>query len=350
MDGGARRWGRAVSSLLPPSKLRRGTYDGPARPETAPGHGSHDGGTAREPTRRDHGSVAGRDAVTQAEEAGRGGARQQDGADGMGAGYEKGDLPGSGRRLSGRRKERSKRKEAAGRRGRRCALGGATSRLPSLFSGKSGKRFAGPPSPRGGFGEIGPGRRYTRLGHANPMLSKRLVRLPASLSGLPALAHGRDLQARLAGLRLPGPPAPGVPTSGGRFLRTHAHSPASTPRQRGLSYRVPSEAPPAGAGGLSTACMGWQVTLPCAESGVAHRFEPLRAADSRWRDQCRFLDLLAEPPGRRGDGFGARISLVVGCGDVRRESIREVLKGRGRRVARSGCAECRTWCRPCGRR
>ena len=69
-----------------------------------------------------------------------------------------------------------------------CPTAGG-SRLLSLFSGKSGKRFAGPPTPRGGFGKTGPGRRYTRLGHDNPMLSKRLGRLPASLPGLPALAR-----------------------------------------------------------------------------------------------------------------------------------------------------------------
>ena len=36
--------------------------DGPARSQAAPGHGSHDRCSARELARRDHGSVAGRDA------------------------------------------------------------------------------------------------------------------------------------------------------------------------------------------------------------------------------------------------------------------------------------------------
>ena len=85
--------------------------DGPARPETTPGHGSHGGYSAREPTQRDHGSVAGRDAGVQAEEGGRGGARQQDGAEGLGAGHEKGGLPGSRCRLSGQRKEKGERRE-----------------------------------------------------------------------------------------------------------------------------------------------------------------------------------------------------------------------------------------------
>ena len=86
--------------------------DGPARPETPLGHGSHGGRPARGPARRDHGSVAGRDVGTQAEDAGRGGARQQDGADGLGADHEKGDLPGSRCRLTGRRKERSERQRS----------------------------------------------------------------------------------------------------------------------------------------------------------------------------------------------------------------------------------------------
>ena len=87
--------------------------------------------------------------------------------------------------------------------------GGATSRLLSLFSGKSGKRFAVPPTPRGGFGEIGPGRRYTRLGHGNPMLSKRLGRLPASLPGLPALARTvATSDTQTLGIHHPGPRLP----------------------------------------------------------------------------------------------------------------------------------------------
>ena len=80
--------------------------DGSARPEAAPVRGGHGGRPPRGPPRRVHGSVAGRDAGAQAEEGGRGGARQQDGAEGLGAGHEKGGLPGSRCRLSGRRKER----------------------------------------------------------------------------------------------------------------------------------------------------------------------------------------------------------------------------------------------------
>ena len=49
----------------------------------------------------DHGSVAGRDVGAQAEESGGGSARQQDGATGLGAGNEEGDLPASRCRLSG---------------------------------------------------------------------------------------------------------------------------------------------------------------------------------------------------------------------------------------------------------
>ena len=85
--------------------------DGPERPEAPPVHGSYGGGPARDPGRREHGSVAGRDAGAQAEEGGRGGARQPDGAEGLGAGHEKGSLPGSRCGLSGRRKEGIERRE-----------------------------------------------------------------------------------------------------------------------------------------------------------------------------------------------------------------------------------------------
>ncbi len=47
------------------------------------------------------------------EEGGRGGPRQPDGAEGLGAGHKEGDLPGSRCRLSGRRKERNESKGAA---------------------------------------------------------------------------------------------------------------------------------------------------------------------------------------------------------------------------------------------
>ena len=76
--------------------------DGPARSQTALDHGSHGGRPKRDSTRRDHGSVAGQDGGTQAEDAGRGGPRQQDGAEGLGAGQEKGGLSGSQCRLTGR--------------------------------------------------------------------------------------------------------------------------------------------------------------------------------------------------------------------------------------------------------
>ena len=69
--------------------------------------------------RRDHGSVAGQDGGTQAEDAGRGGARQQDGTDGLGADHEKGDLSASHCRLTSQREERSKSREAAGHVGSR---------------------------------------------------------------------------------------------------------------------------------------------------------------------------------------------------------------------------------------
>ena len=97
--------------------------DGPAGSQTPPGHGSHGGRPARGPARRDHGSVAGRDVGTQAcEEGGRGGARQQDGTDSLGADHEKGDLPGSHCRLTGQRKaEGRKERDAAGRWGEQDA-------------------------------------------------------------------------------------------------------------------------------------------------------------------------------------------------------------------------------------
>ena len=107
-----------------PFRGSRPPLEGPARSQAALGHGSHDRCSAREPARRDHGSVAGRDAGTQAEDAGRGGARQQDGTEGLGTGNEKGDLPGSRCRLSWRRKERSESKEAARRCGQQDARNG----------------------------------------------------------------------------------------------------------------------------------------------------------------------------------------------------------------------------------
>ena len=68
---------------------------------------------AREPRRREYGPVAGRDAGTQAEEGSRGGPRQPDGAEGLGAGHTERDLPGSPCRLSGRRKEGNESRGAA---------------------------------------------------------------------------------------------------------------------------------------------------------------------------------------------------------------------------------------------
>ena len=47
-----------------------------------------------------------RDAGTQAEDAGRGGARQQDGAGGLGAHHEKAGLPGSCCRLTSQKEGR----------------------------------------------------------------------------------------------------------------------------------------------------------------------------------------------------------------------------------------------------
>ena len=93
-------------------RLGRISKMGTARPETPPGHGSHGGRPARGAARRDHGSVAGRDVGTQAEEGGRGGARQQDGTEGLGAEDEKGDLPDSCCCLTERRKERSERQRS----------------------------------------------------------------------------------------------------------------------------------------------------------------------------------------------------------------------------------------------
>ena len=103
------------------AEARQDIEDGPTRSEAAPGHGSHGGRPARGPPRRDDGSVAGPDVGAQAEEAGGGGARQQDGAESLGAGHEEGDLRSSRRGLSGRRKERSERQGSC-----RETMGGRT--------------------------------------------------------------------------------------------------------------------------------------------------------------------------------------------------------------------------------
>ena len=55
------------------------------------------------PARRDDGSLAGRDAGAQAEDARRGGVGQQDGAHRLGADDEEGELAGSRHRLRERR-------------------------------------------------------------------------------------------------------------------------------------------------------------------------------------------------------------------------------------------------------
>ncbi|WP_420462979.1 transposase [Candidatus Palauibacter sp.] len=70
-------------------------------------HGSHGGFPPRESTRRGIGPIAGQDVGTQAQDAGSGGVGQHDGTGRLGADHEEGDLPGSRRRLTGQRKERS---------------------------------------------------------------------------------------------------------------------------------------------------------------------------------------------------------------------------------------------------
>ena len=68
--------------------------------------------------------MAGQDVGAQAPNAGRGGVRQQDGTESLGAGHEKEDLPRSRRRLSDQRKERSESKEGAGKCGQQDARNG----------------------------------------------------------------------------------------------------------------------------------------------------------------------------------------------------------------------------------
>ena len=82
--------------------------DGPARSQAALDHRRHGGHPSREPARRGDGSLAGRDVGAEAEDAGRGGAGQQDGAHRVGRDDAEGDLPNSCRRLNGWRKERSR--------------------------------------------------------------------------------------------------------------------------------------------------------------------------------------------------------------------------------------------------
>ena len=88
--------------------------DGSARPEAAVDHRSDGGRPTGNPAWGDIGSVADRDARAQAEDAGLGGAGQQDGTDRVGADHEEGVLQGSRHRLSGRRKEKSEQEAAVG--------------------------------------------------------------------------------------------------------------------------------------------------------------------------------------------------------------------------------------------
>ena len=74
-----------------------------------PDHRRHGGGALGIPSRGDEGPLAGPDAGAQAANAGRGGAGQQDGAHRLGADDEQRGLPGSRRRLSGRRGAGSRR-------------------------------------------------------------------------------------------------------------------------------------------------------------------------------------------------------------------------------------------------
>ena len=88
---------------------RQDIEDGPARPQTTADHRRHGGGALGIPSRGDEGPLAGPDAGAQAANAGRGGAGQQDGAHRLGADDEQRGLPGSRRRLSGRRGAGSRR-------------------------------------------------------------------------------------------------------------------------------------------------------------------------------------------------------------------------------------------------
>ena len=97
--------------------------DGPARSQAALDHGSHGGRPTRDPARRNYGPVVGRDAGTQTEDAGRGGGRKQDGANGLDADHEKGGLPGSCCRLTSQEKERSESGYAVGKCGQDARTG-----------------------------------------------------------------------------------------------------------------------------------------------------------------------------------------------------------------------------------
>ena len=99
------------------------------------------GYSAHGPARRDRGSVAGRDAGAQAEEGGRGGARQQNGAGGLGAEHERGDLPDPRCRLTERRKERSDRQRSyPGRCGQQDARNGVRANGRQDGVGKTSKQ------------------------------------------------------------------------------------------------------------------------------------------------------------------------------------------------------------------
>lgn len=85
------------------AEARQNIEEAPVRSQTAPDHRSHGSCPAGDPARREHGSVADREAGTQAEDGGCRRTRQQDGADGLGAEHEGGYLSGSRCRLTGRR-------------------------------------------------------------------------------------------------------------------------------------------------------------------------------------------------------------------------------------------------------
>ena len=104
---GLARLGAAATHDGGQTQTWRDIKDGSARPQATLDHGSHGGCPPRESTRRGIGPMAGQDVGTQAQDAGGGGVGQQDGTGRLGADHEEGDLPGSRRRLTGQRKERS---------------------------------------------------------------------------------------------------------------------------------------------------------------------------------------------------------------------------------------------------